>query len=767
MSSRSRVWWAFRTALLVLLMLVALAHALVHEFDYGFGRWAFVSQLERFIADQRLRAAMPRTRLDERIVVVAIDEKSLAKIGRWPWSRDRLADLTDELFVNQRARVVGFDMVFAEPDLSPGLATLERLAAESTEIAARLPALRKKFDHDARFARALAGRNAVLGFFFNGDPGAQKSGLLPAPAFDPALIGRRPVRFPRWTGYAASVDALSNAAPAAGYFNHAADPDGIVRSVPLVTEYAGFHFEALSLAMYRLSNGKPALSPGLPPAGSLTAAFNSLQSVVLDWPDGRERHIPVGAGASVRIPFRGPGGPQGKSYEYLSASDLLGGRIDAAHLAGKFVLVGVTATGVFDVRSTPVGEVYPGVEVHANMLSGLLDGGMPIEPAWAGGFEAVQLLLVAGLLIGLLPRIRAARAAQFTLVLVLVLIGANLQAYRALGLVLPVASALVLGAILYLAFTVWGYITEGRNRRSLARLFGTYVPPQLIDEMSRDPDRYSMGGRDLDLTVMFCDIRGFTSISEGLTPQRLRTLINLFFSAMTAPIHHNRGTLDKYIGDAVMAFWGAPVHDPQHAANAVRAALEMDARRDSLNAELRALGFREVGFGIGLASGKVNVGDMGSQFRRSYTVMGDAVNQASRIEGLTKHYGVVILVNGDTIRSIQAAQPAGQAPDWRWLEVDRVRVKGKNQAVTLFTPIKAVPGGERASDEETRLWQLALAAYRLQHWDEAEAHLQSLQSACPDSSFTTLHRQLDERIERHRRNPPAAAWDGAHTFETK
>jgi adenylate cyclase len=751
-TSRSGLWRALRGALLLAALLIALGHA------SGLWPLRFVTELDLAISDTRLRALMPRT-LDPRIVVVDIDEKSLAEVGRWPWARDRVAALTDELFARQHAAVVGFDVVFAEPDTSSGLATLERLSARSPALAEQLTTLRPELDFDARFARALEGRHAVLGYYLTNERDGRRSGVLPSPVFDAALLQGRPIAFTRWDGFAANLPLFARAAPNAGYFNNVPDPDGLVRSVPLISEFERHHYEPLSLAMFRVFTGSPAVLPGFPTERLLPHNYNALENVLLK--QGADQiAIPVDARVNVRVPFRGPGGPRGGSFEYVSASDLLNGRVAADHLKGKLVFVGSSAPGNYDQRATPVADVYPGVEVHANLLSGLLDGDLPVQPDWTSSFEVMQLLLVAAVLAWVLPRIGAARAAQFALLICFVLICINLWALRMHALLLPLAGSLVLAALIYFGSTIWGYIVEGRSRRSLARLFGTYVPPELVEEMARDPARYSMRAENRVLTVMFCDMRNFTAVSERLSPEDLRALINSFFSSMTTAIREQRGTLDKYIGDAIMAFWGAPLHDPAHAAHAVRAALAMTQRLHALNAELRARQLPEIGVGIGLNTGLVCVGDMGSSMRRSYTVMGDAVNLASRIEGLTRHYGVDVLV-GEATR-LEAGDEG-----WCWVEVDRVRVKGKQQSVTLFTPVMPVAARNPPFDEEMRLWQLALASYRLQHWDDAQTRLQSLQTACADSPVIGLYRQLLARTTQLRSTPPAPDWDGAHTFDIK
>ena len=751
MSWRTAVSRGLRASLLLGALLVALAHA------SGVWRLGFIDRIDLAIADARLSAQMPRS-LDPRIVVVDIDEASLASIGRWPWGRDRMAALAEELFVRQKAAVVGFDLLFAEPDNSSGLSALERLAATDPLLQPKLSTLRESLDNDARFARALAGRAAVLGFYLTSDRGGHRAGVLPTPVFDAAALRGRPIAFTRWDGHAANLPGIAGAVPLAGFFNSMPDADGVVRSVPLIAEHAGRHYEALALAMFRHSTGMPTVEPGFPAEAWLPRDYNGLESIVLS--QGAQRlAIPVDARVGVRIPFRGAGGPRGGSFEYLSAGDLLSGRTPAGHVAGKLVLVGSTAPGLFDLRPTPVSEVFPGVEVHANLLSGLLDGRLPVQPDWSRGADVLQIVLAAGVLALVLPWLGAVAALVFTLGLALVLVGINLWLYNAKGLVLPLAAALLLTTLVYAGTTVWGHISEGRTRRSLARLFGSYVPPELVTEMARDPERYDMRAENRVLSIMFCDMRNFTRVSEALSPEDLRALVNRFFSSMTAAIREQRGTLDKYIGDAIMAFWGAPVADPAHAEHAVAAALAMLERMKALNEELRARELPQIGLGMGINTGLVCVGDMGSDIRRSYTVMGDAVNLASRIEALTRHYGVDLLVGQDT------REAAGK--NWHWLEVDRVKVKGKQQAVTLFTPVPAPTSVAPAFEEELRLWRLAQQAHRLQHWDRAQASLSELRARFTESPFSGLYQQFTERTTQYSRTPPPPAWDGTHTFDSK
>jgi adenylate cyclase len=301
----------------------------------------------------------------------------------------------------------------------------------------------------------------------------------------------------------------------------------------------------------------------------------------------------------------------------------------------------------------------------------------------------------------------------------------------------------------------YGYFVESRSKRELANLFGTYVPPELVDEMVKDPDSYSMKASNKELTVMFCDMRGFTSMSERMGPTQLQELLNTVFSRLTEIIRAHRGTIDKYMGDCVMAFWGAPVETAMHAELAVKAALQITQAVRALNQELRAKGIPEIRVGIGLNTGTMCVGDMGSDVRRSYTVIGDAVNLGSRLEGLCKVYGVDIVASESTRQ---------QAREFGWLELDRVRVKGKAQAVAIFHPLGASGALDRQADDELRAWGAFLQAYRAQDWDKSELQLVNLQRSGAKKYLYELYAQ---RVASMRLLPFDPGWDGATHFETK
>jgi len=506
--------------------------------------------------------------------------------------------------------------------------------------------------------------------------------------------------------------------------------------------------------MFRMLAGQPSVEPGFPQERFLTRNYQGLESILLRQ-DGKTLTIPVDGRVATLVPFRGTGGTNGGSFRYISASDVLAKRVAPGELKDKIVLVGTTAPGLLDLRVTPVGETYPGVETHANVISGFLDGKVFVKPDYAVGYEVLVLVLSGLTLAFALPMLSAPKAVATSGAMVALLVGLNFWLYSAHGLVLPLATALVMALTAFALNMSYGYFVESRSKRELANLFGTYVPPELVDEMVKDPDSYSMKASAKELTVMFCDMRGFTKMSETMEPTKLQALLNSVFSRLTDLIRSNRGTIDKYMGDCVMAFWGAPVDTPDHAGLAVKTSLEMVGAVRQLNKEHVAAGLPEIGIGIGLNTGSMCVGDMGSHIRRSYTVIGDSVNLGSRLEGLSKTYGVDIVVSESTRKL---------APDFAWQELDRVRVKGKDQAVAIFWPASSLSQLDKQASSELKTWTLALKAYRDQDWDACDVHLLNLQRM---NAQKYLYRLYAERVASMRLLPFDPEWDGATNFETK
>jgi len=735
--------------------LIPLIFALLHA--SGVLQLGVLQRLDDIIYDARLRATMPKS-MDERIVIVDIDESSLASLGRWPWGRNKLADLVNKLFAEYEIAILGIDVVFAEPDDSSGLQHLKELAkselSDQPVFLAKLQELSPRLDHDGAFASAVAGKPIVLGYFFNNDPQGRSSGVLPSPVFlDEALAGRT-LEAPEWTAYGSNIASLAAAAPMAGHFNSFTDPDGVVRSVPLVAHYKDAYYESLSLAMFRAIVGMPTIIPSYSKETFLPKAFQGVDKMLLVQGE-KTLGIPVDRRGGALIPFRGNGNTQGGSFQYVSAADVLKNRIPAGKLKDKIVLLGTTALGLFDMRVTPVGEAYPGVETHANMLSALLDGRVLVKPDYAMGYELV-VLVFSGLVLAIgLPLLTALRAVILSTGVLICLLLMNLWLYLGYGLVLPLAGALAMTITAFALNMSYGYFVESRSKRDLANLFGTYVPPELVDEMVQDPDSYSMKAMNREMTVMFCDMRGFTNMSEAMEPLQLQQMLTGVFSRLTSVIRANRGTIDKYMGDCVMAFWGAPVEAEDHAQLTVKASIEILQVIREVNQEHQLAGLPQIGIGIGINTGSMCVGDMGSDIRRSYTVIGDAVNLGSRLESLSKVYGVDVVASEVTKKSTTGIL---------WQELDKVRVKGKEQAVKIWTPLSTDAEVTTSLADEVKLWAQFLKMYRSQLWDQADVALLNVSRLNPNKY---LYRLYAERVASMRYLPFDSEWDGATNFETK
>ncbi len=709
----------------------------------------FITQLDNIIYDTRLRVTMPRG-VDPRIVILDIDEKSLGEIGRWPWGRDLMADLVKKLFDEYGVRVLGFDVVWAERDTSSGIYTLDALAQKDLRQVAAFQDLYRKIrpnlDNDGLFAKAMRGRPVVLGYYFNSEERAVKANAIPDPVLPKGTFAGRNIPFTRWVGYTGNLPEYLQNAAAAGHFNPLVDFDGVSRRVPMILEFDGAYYESLSLAMVRVILGMPNVVPG-PPPGDLSRDYGGLE-----WLKLGPVTIPVDETASALIPYRGRRG----SYPYISLADVIKDRIKPEDLRGKIALVGTTAPGLLDLRSTPVDSVYPGVEIHANLIAGMLDRTLKEKPPFMLGAEVILLVIGGVTLAVLIPMLSALWATAAAIVGIAGIVGLNVAVWAKGDMVLPLASSVLMTGALYVMNMAYGYFVESRSKRQFTELFGQYVPPELVDRMAADPSKYNMEPRSAELTILFSDVRGFTSISEALKPEELREYINEYLTNMSSIIRSRyRGTLDKYIGDAIMAFWGAPVDDAQHARNGVLAGLEMQKECEALNTRFAARGWPTLKIGVGLNTGTVRVGDMGSQVRRAYTAMGDAVNVASRLEGRTKAYGVGILV-GEATRSL--------VKDVVFREVDRIKVKGKDEALSIYEPLGVESEIGNSMQDELKLWTQTLRAYRAQQWDQAELNLLNLSRMNPDCG---LYKVYAERVVEKRRAPPPPDWDGVTAFDEK
>lgn len=751
-----------RVAVGLLSVVWLLGHVLGHY------RIDAIERLETRAYDLRLLAtAKPE---GETVVsIVDIDEPSLEAIGRWPWPRDQVAALVAELIERQGAAVVAFDVVFAEPDHSSGLPVLRRLAEgrlrEAEGFQAALATLEGELDHDAMLARSLEGRSVILGYYFSSGESAAQKGALPEPAFSREDFPDRVFSGLVADGYGANLPVLMESALGAGHFNPLFDSDGVTRRVPLLIEFEGGFYEGLALATVRHALGGVPLGTVF---GMAEGGYEALEFLRVG-----PLRIPLDQQLAALVPYRGPQG----SFPYVSAAKVLQGRLPEKSLEGQIVLIGTSATGLMDLRSTPVGNAYPGVEIHANLIQGILEGALREHPSWVQGYDVLAVLLAGGLLALILPFLGPLASVVLACFMAVGVVGLAFFAWESAGLVLPMATPLLALIVVFLFHILYDLFFESRQRRQMAQLFGQYVPPRLVEQLADNPDVASMEGENREMTVLFSDVRNFTTISEGLPPHELARLMNAYLSQMTEAIQDSHGTIDKYIGDAVMAFWGAPLPSRHHALEAVKGALTMQATMHELRRIFAARQWPELHIGIGISTGVMTVGNMGSAFRRAYTVLGDAVNLGARLESLTKQYGAGILV----------AQRTVEATD-QWIEyreLDRVQVKGKAQAVAIFEPLgrrdplpapsegkpepalrewATIPSATPRQRARAALSDRFLAHYYQQEWEPALTVVADMEKVGESPALVGLYR---ERVAHYQANPPPDDWDGAFRFTTK
>ncbi len=711
----------------------------------------FVDQLSSILYDYRLRLTMPRT-VDERIVILDIDEKSLEEEGRWPWGRDRLSTLVDKLFDQYHVALVGFDVVFAEKDQSSGLGVLQQLGQnqlrDDAAFQSALAKIKPQLEYDKLFADKLRNRNVVLGYYLTDQQSNHTLGALSEPTFPSGYFAGRPIQFTNWNGYGANLRELQQAAASSGHFNPLVDGDGVVRRIPMLAEYGGAYYESLSLAMVRTLFGNSPLRAGF--AEGQNEGYGGLEWLELDTPGGTLK-IAVDESVATLVPYRGGRG----SFRYISVADVLHDRVALEQLKDKIILVGTSAPGLLDMRSTPVSEVYPGVEINANMVAGILDRDLKTRPAYMLGAEVLWLLVVGIALSFLLPILSPIKVMLVSVLMFTLTSGFSVALWHYGNVVLPLANSLLMIGVIFALDMSYGYFFESRTRHQITGLFGQYVPGELVEEMAEHPESVSMDGDSREMTMLFADVRSFTTISEGMDPKELTLLMNEFLTPLSRVIYKHRGTIDKYMGDCIMAFWGAPLRDAEHARHAMLAGIEMQATLKALQPQFKEQGWPEIRIGVGINTGRVSVGNMGSEVRVAYTVMGDAVNLASRLEGITKQYGVGIVVGEITREAVT---------DFVYRELDHVRVKGKDKPVAIYEPLGLVGEVDQALLDELELFHEARRLYRKQDWDMAELQLLNLQHKSPD---TALYGIYAERVAYFRKNPPGDDWDGVFVFQTK
>ena len=738
-----------------------------------------IQRLEYLVYDQRL-SVMPKPDVpaENRIVIVDLDERSLQAEGQFPWNRIKVGQLVEKLR-DAGVLVVGFDITFPEPDRNiRDLLAPVNLDELDERFIQTLSSIEPLIDSDRYFASVMgSGIDVVLAINFNIQNDVAYNSL-PASLvdIDPALALRLPLR--EMSGFTGNIDVLQEAAAGSGSMNQLPDSDGIVRRVPLVLRYQNRLFPTLALEMVRVYNFEESYELILEDFGGV----NRVTGVRIGANAG-QFEIPTNERAEVLVPYVGASSlGEVAHFPYVSATDVLNDRVPREVLENSLVLVGTSAPGLQDIRSMPLSQVYPGVEVHANMLNALLksvqvitvESGsesstesafagfsrstelhFPYRPQWAPGAMVAFLLSLGFVMSFVFPYLGPGILTLATVGFLAASVWSNFYLWSVFKLDFPLVMALFLILLITALNMIYGFLSESLTRKTIKGMFDQYVPPAHIDSMLKNPDAYSFDGESREMSVLFSDIRGFTSISEVLSATQLKTFLNEFFTPITGIIFENHGTIDKYVGDMVMAFWGAPLEDKDHRRHAVQAALAMLDKVEQLKLDFAARGLPEANIGIGVNSGMMNVGDMGSTYRRAYTVLGESVNLSSRLESLTKFYGVRLLIGQETARGLEG---------FLLRLVDRVKVKGKDTAVDCFEPLCAMNDATESLQARVAEYHRALDLYHRQSWDKAQALFEKLRANEPE---TLLYQIYLERIENLRDQDLPADWDGAYTHTSK
>lgn len=691
------------------------------------------------------------------VAMALIDEKSLKTEGRWPWPRSKLAKLVD-ILSQHGAKVIGFDIGFFEPSDDSGSVSIQELIrdADPPEPIVLSKNSRSFVDDDMELANAIrrSSSTVILGYFFHMDPsdlnfhveqsrideqldriGGSKYPLI---IYKEKDMEKDP--FIRAFAPESNLPVFTNSADASGFYSLRSDQDGVVRWLPLIIKCGEDLYPPLSLLCAWHYLDKPQLM--------VKVAHYGVEGIQMG-----TRFVPTDENGGMLINFLGPP----KTFPHISISDILAGRISGDAVKDKIVLLGATAMGTHDLRSTPVSPLFPGVEIHATAIDNILSRNFMTKPKWSRIYDLLAIVLL-GLLTGVaLPRLNAIKG-------LLLAVGLFLTHYLAarwlfvhhrvwLNMVFP----LLVLSLNYTALTAFRYVAEERERKKVKGAFRQYVAPLVIEELLDAPEKLKLGGEEKNLTVLFSDIENFTAYSERYSPSEMIDILSSYYERMTEQIFRYRGTLKEYVGDEIMAFFGAPLDHPDHAQKACAAALAMREKRRALNAEWAKMGRPQLSARTGINTGPMLVGNLGSRYRFAYGVLGDQVNLGSRLEGLNKIYGTEILIGENTAQAVKDA--------FLLRKIDVVRVKGRAQCVGVFELVAGSDGKLSSEKMEALLTYAAgFEAYSNQHWDEALSLFSHSLTLCPEDGPS---RTMAERCRFYRKTPPSEDWDRVYEPDAK
>ncbi|WP_439372829.1 CHASE2 domain-containing protein [Bradyrhizobium sp. DASA03120] len=688
----------------------------------------------------------PRHKTIRPVTIVDIDDKSLAKFGQWPWSRTRIADVITNL-TNNGAVAIGFDVVFSEPDrLNPDLVAGQmRYLDDATRTR-----LRELPSNDQILSEAIERSRVVLGETGQSEITSEIDKTLPFTGV--ATVGEENAEkflfeFP---GLLRNVPVIEKVAAGRGLFTIRTERDGLIRRVPMVMRAQGNIMPSLSLEILRVITSTPTLLVRTDKSGVRAIRLKGVE-------------IPTDRNGQLWVHYA--------RYDpsiYVSAADVLDNTVSPSKIAGKLVLIGTSAVGLNDIKTTPVSRAMPGVEIHAQVLESVLTGAMISQPNYALGIELIAALFIGLLVIIFTPNLGPVRLVLAGAMFAAILVGTSWFFYAQYRQLIDFTYPLLSTTAIYLTLIFASFVREQRQRVQIRGMFAQYMSPVLVEQLAQSPEKLVLGGEEREMTIMFSDVRGFTTISESYKhdPQGLIALMNRFLTPLTDVIIERKGYIDKYMGDAIMAFWNAPLDDSEHQVNACEAAIQMLEKIDEVNKE-REQEAAEGGHvyiplkvGIGLNTGIGVVGNMGSDLKKNYSVLGDSVNLASRLEGQTKEYGFPIIVGS---RTALAAKDK-----FAILELDFIMVKGKTEPEVIY----AIAGREDVMHSAAfqRLRNITiemLGCYRNRDWQGAMNAIERGRRSEDADTLEKLFKLYEARIKDFQINPPPEDWTGAYALLTK
>lgn len=706
---------------------------------------SLLNQANSYIYDHIIQLNLRPHTENPKVVIIDIDERSVQTEGRWPWPRDKMADLLNKL-KQEGVVTIGMDIVMSEAEINYALGLKDKLqqttspvVADEKQLLLTLDKIAPHVDNDKTFVHELADHNTVLGFLFHYDS-AVKKGVLPPPLSDTngTLIQANKLSIYNFQGYNGSLKAFIDASGKAGFVTNLPDKDGTVRHALVVANYNSKLYPSLALAT--------AMNYLLVDKVSLLVNKGGLYGVRLD-----ENVIPTNSLGQILLPYWGKPG----TLSYYSATDVLKNKIPAKELEGCIAIIGSSMTLLADLHQSPVAQLFPGVEMVGNMIEGILGQQLVTPYNWNTGYGSAYYLLFGTLFAFLFAFSGVYGKIIIALASIVIILVAEVWLFAFKNLYVTSAIFLLIIIVQALVNYIYSYIVESRKERKISQLFSQYVPKDYVKELINSTAEYSMEGQTLTMTVQFADIRNFTTVSETLDANGVKHLLNTFFTPITEIIFQHRGTIDKYVGDMIVAFWGAPLQDDDHAYHAILSSIIIFQKLPEINAKMIEQSLPVVNIGVGLATGLMNVGDMGSEFRRAYTVLGDTVNLSSRLQDLTKFYQVDILVN-DMARSGQEA--------FLWRRIDKVTVKGRKTALIIYQPICLLNDASTTLQEEVGEYEVALDYYYAQKWSSAETAFGTLRKQYP---LTYIYQLYLERIKEFKRSPPPENWDGVYKHSHK